>query len=222
MAKEDNRTLAPSEFSIERPPSLNYVVRLAVPLEKELIIARLKSMKRQTMNFRTMSGTEALVLLDVDNDEKMVGWQGFNFDNPLNIPEKFSLHLDNEYRAFLLGLALETVLYKHLAQKNINFLMLRMDKGATGGLLDYRKKTGFLDTVKSEEMPVAWKEMCGNCELYKKSCNEQVYFKVDVRKGLEFGEKRLGSLSHSTPVEIQLVEEKIRKVANPFRAKWTA
>ena len=175
------------------------------------------------MNFRTMPGSNAFLLIDNENNQKVVGWQGYAI-NPLNNqPEKFSLHLDDDYRAFLLGLALETAYYWFFDQLGHKWAWLRMDKNSTQSLYEYRKKTGIAVEVANSELESDWIQQCSGCELFKKSCADQVYFKLDVKRGLLFGQERLGPLDLSGfPLKIELVEAKIRKESREkrFQAKW--
>lgn len=205
----------------EQPPSLNYVIRLATADEIVNIVKNLQIFERQTMNFRMMPDAKALVLFDRDNMNKIIGWQGFTLKGFNDIPEKFSLHLDLAYRSFLLGLALETVLYKYLDQSGLNYTILRMDRNGTESLMNYRTTTGVVKEILPKEMPKEWLSMCGNCELYKKTCMQQSFFKVYIRKGIELGEKRLGAIGElKFPVQIKLEENQIRKVERKFLAKW--
>jgi hypothetical protein len=208
---------------IEMPPALSFRIEFANEQQLKEIINSLQIMERQTMNFRAMPGSQALILIDNEND-KIVGWQGFNTVYNKNIAEKFSLHLDPKYRAFLLGLALETALYKHLNDLSFEYALLRMDKAATPSLMDYRKKIGFLTEVPKEEMTHEWVNMCHKCELFNKSCIEQTFFKINVSMGLNFGTSRLGILNNfNFPYLITLVKEKTRMTErSQFRAKWAA
>ena len=58
---------------METIPDLNYLIRLATDAELKEIIKKLKSMGRQTMNFRAMEGSEALVLTDSNRNNEIVG-----------------------------------------------------------------------------------------------------------------------------------------------------
>lgn len=212
-------------FKWEQPPSLKYIARLATQEEKEEIIRRLKVDGRQTMNFRLMPEAQAVVLLDRANGEKIIGWHGFHIKKEqLDLSEKFSLHLDPEYRNFLLGLALETALYKHLHDNNVESVLMRINKSSTPSLMEYRLKTGIAVLISPSEMPGSWVKSCGDCELFKKTCHEQIYFRADVEKGLSFGCQRLGPLFDGTlPIPIELVESKVRKTERgQYTAKWAA
>lgn len=208
----------------KRPLSLSYQVRLASHEELKNIVVALKLMGRQTMNFRTMPDTQALVLIDNENQDKIIGWHGFVLNGDHGISEKFSLHLEPNYRNFLLGLALETVLYKYLHSKDVIFSIIRMNRSETPSLLDYRMKTGVVKPMHSEDFPESWLNKCDGCELYKKNCMEQDFFEADVIKGIALGEKRLGPINFiQLPVQIRLMEEKIRdSEKHMFVAKWTA
>lgn len=207
----------------EVPPSLKYSIAIASPPQVQQIIQKLKSMNRQTMNLRNMANVEVLILRDDEKNQKIVGWQGLGIHSEYDIPEKFSLHLDTEYRSFLLGLALETVYYKYLRQRGYNYAMARMDVKATPSLKDYRMTVGVFVPVAKSEMPPRWQDMCSGCELFNKSCVQQVYFKCDVEKGVAFGEQRLGLINAlAFPYQVELVEHKIRKAGRKYVPSWAA
>ena len=208
----------------ERPPSMNYSLHIGTPEQEQEIFKRLRSMHRQTMNFRTMSNRIFFVLLDEENGKKMVGWQGLGFNDGFPNAEKFSLHIDDEYRSFLLGLALETAFYQYLDQNSISFAIGRMDVRSSQSLLDYRLSTGITSEMKREDLPEEWLNMCQGCELFKKSCINQVFIRFDTKAGLEFGRKRLGVLKNlEFPHKIELIESQMRKSERQkFVAKWAS
>lgn len=176
------------------------------------------------MNLRTMPEARVLLLMDEDNGKKIIGWQGVAIHQKLNIPEKFSLHLDPEYRAFSLGLAIETAFYKYLQTQGHSYAVVRMDVRATPTLKDYRLKIGVFAPLEKNEMPAEWLAMCGNCELHNKTCMEKVYVRCDVAKGISFGEKRLGLIqAFQFPYPIVIVKERLRtEKREPYTAKWAA
>jgi hypothetical protein len=217
--------IKPIDYKVELPPSLNYQLDLATTDELKIILSRLKEGRRQTMNFRTMPTAQALVL-KVAETQKIIGWQGFDHHHRPDYPEKFSLHLDEEYRSFLLGLALEHGLAVYLQKHNVPHAYVRMESSSNSSLLDWRVKTGIYKRQAISELNPEWVANCKKCELFGKKCPEQTFFQFDVNEWVEFGNRRLGIHQHiSFPANVVLAKDIIRMHPSKeirYQARWAA
>lgn len=213
-------------FNIERPAGLNYRVELATELEKQYIIRRLRAGNRQTMNVRTMPTARFIILRDMDLRGKIIGWQGLDYETKLNFPEKFSLHLDEEYRSFLLGLVLEHAFAIHLKSIGIEIAYVRMDVSGNFNLSQFRTKNGFFTQLEPSNLDQEWVEKCKQCELFKGSCKEQGFFSFHVSQLIDFATRRLGPANFTEfPAKVVLVETMIRKGDEDqvkLQARWGA
>ncbi len=211
-------------YLVESPPSLSYIVDLASSEEKNLIFARLKSMARQTMNFRSMPKARVIVLKDMEKGGKIIGWQGFDFESVPNYPEKFSLHLDTEYRSFLLGLALEQAMAMFLQSKGVEKVFARMQSSSNKSLMDWRLKAGVFSPQESDQLDSSWKDKCKECELFGQRCPTQAYFTFNIPAALELGFKRIGFVQFTGfPVKLKISPNKIRgsgQNQKKYRLDW--
>lgn len=215
----------PRDYVVERPPSLMYQIDIATSQEKAEIIIALARMNRQTMNFRMMKESYAIILRDLEAGGKIIGWQGYGFDPGVKYPEKFSLHLDDSYRAFLLGLILEHAFALHMAKRGVGFAYLRMESATNSSLLKWRTSNGFFKELDRAQLDPRWIAQCKQCELYGAKCSVQAYFTVDLTALIDFATRRLGNpLNSPIPAKVVLKEGLIRKdeARSKFVAKWAA
>lgn len=199
----------PSKLS-EAPPSYKYGIEMASEHELAQIVKKLSELGRQTMNFRTSKTAQAIVLKNLEDGGKIVGWQGIDIGNR-KFPEKFSLHLEPEFRRFLLGVVLELAYAVQLKNEGIDFAYVRMDSTSNAGLKDWRLNTGVFTEVPREHFPTEWLNMCNGCELHKISCNSQIFIQLNVHAYIEFGMRRLKiDTPLAAPGEIELKPDIVR------------
>lgn len=209
------------------PPSFNYVIDWASPIERELVFARMRANGRQTMNFRTMPTAKLIVLRDLDNGGKIIGWEGLDWEHNPEYPEVFSQFVEEGYRSFLLGVALSHACASILMKNGKENAFLRMEQSKNDALLNIRANSKIYRVLEPHELKESWTSQCQNCELYKKSCQTQAYLTYKVKDWVDFGNRRMGVSDIVTlPSRLTLRKEIFRKENRDgkvrYQAKWVA
>jgi hypothetical protein len=209
------------------PPSFNYLIEWASPLEKEAVLARMRTAGRQTMNFRTMPQAKLILLKDLDNDKKIIGWEGLDWKSNPRYPEVFSQFVEEAYRSFLLGVALSHACASILMHNGIENAFLRMEQATNDALLNIRANSKIYRILEANELNPEWVSNCQGCELFGVSCKSQAYLTYKVKDWVEFGNRRLGvpnlvTLPSRLILRKEIFRQNGRNSSARFQAKWVA
>jgi hypothetical protein len=214
--------------STETPPTLRFELDWANGEERTQIIEDMRRFGRQTMNLRTMPDSKLLRLRAIEDNNRIVGWAGVDTRYTPGIAETFSLFVVPEYRAFLVGLILETARCSYIANEcpDVTRVLTRMESSTNSSLLRYRLNARLMVPATREDVGLDTVDLCQQCELYGKSCPQQAFLWLDVRRFLARGHERLGfELStRSLPTVVTIDPSRIRRgsrdTATPSERPW--
>jgi hypothetical protein len=175
----------------------------ASPGEIHSITRELERLGRQTMNVRLMSRARFVILKNNHGDA--AGWAGLDISYQAGYPELFSLYLREEYRKYSLGLLIESVRAAYLLSQNIRVAYVRMTKDESfAGLMRRRLESQFYSVLRPDDLKPSYKDLCRQCELFGKSCPEQVFLKFDVVKFMAQSDLEIGPVSVDLPKRFRL------------------
>lgn len=192
--------------------SHDFELRLCSAEEKSEIENKIRLLGRQTMNLRKMPDAEMLSLRDMSQGEKLIGWCGISTRFNPDYPEFFSLHLEVEYRSFLLGILLDYARAKYTMSQGFDFAFLRMTRDQSSRLLQNRRESGCYELMNPENLDPGYRDLCQSCELFGNKCAERDFLKINLPLLVAFGERRLGRIDFDFPLRYKINPKIIRKL----------
>jgi hypothetical protein len=205
------------------PPSLEFDLDWASPSEREEIMSQMRALGRQTMNLRVMPKSRLLRIRAPNDGNKIVGWAGLDAWYTPGMAEFFSLYVMPDYRAYMVGLILETARCAFLLKEctDVKKVLVRMEASSNTSLLRYRLGSELMIEAGADELSADTLALCKECELYKKSCERQAFLWVDIQRFLERGFERIGRAvtTENLPERIALDPSRMRKAPRPLHAE---
>lgn len=181
--------------------------------ERQRVIGLAMREGRQTMNLRTMSGAELVVLRRPDGG--FAGWAGMDVSTNPERPELFSQFLYPEFRGAGLGALLEHVWWTYLASHGCSTGYMRMEFESNRALFERRLNSGYCRQVTRQELGPHFVGACRKCELFGAACRQQVYLAVDVQAALAASTRSRGALDiDSFPMGIAVKPQQRNAVRN--------
>jgi hypothetical protein len=199
----------------------------ATESEKQMIISLNQKDGRQTMNLRLMKTAKLIVLKDPTDQNKIVGWTGFDIEHNPKYPELFSLYLDPKYEEVSdVGLALSHIKYSYLMSLGFKKVYGRVQMDKNNERLAFRVKLGINEIVDPADHQ-DWVSYCKKCDLYKKTCMEQAYFIINLEKFTRMARIKLGDpVAPYVPGKLSIRLEKSSQqdsiLAGKYNVKWAA
>lgn len=210
----------------EIPPTLTFQLDWASPSEREEIMAQMRALGRQTMNLRVMKDSRLLRIRAPDDGNKIVGWAGLDAWHTPEMAELFSLFVFPEYRAYLVGLILETARCSFLVKEcpHVKRVLVRMEASSNTSLLRYRLGAELMVEAGENEISPETLVLCHQCELFGNSCARQAFLWVDIDRFLSRGYDRIGHevTTEGLPKLITLDPNRMRKAPRPLHDQGPA